>query len=164
MEQTKPNDLKLASVWKRAAAFAIDMLIVAAIISLLIPILNWVLQIPVGYSAVLESSLTLKMDEYTGENFVRLVLIYSLAKLLIVLIYFAGLESSRWQATFGKKIFGFQVGNFEGKRISTGKAVLRTFGRVLSSQILLIGYLMAFFTKNRQALHDFLAGTFVFEI
>ncbi|HEX8370688.1 MAG TPA: RDD family protein [Pyrinomonadaceae bacterium] len=163
MEQTKPINLKLASVWKRAIAFAIDMLIIAAIISLLIPVLNWVLRIPVGYSAVWERSLSLQIDEYTRENFGWLVLIYTLAKLLVVLLYFAGLESSRWQSTFGKKIFGFQVGNCAGKRISTGKAVFRTFGKVLSSQILLIGYLMAFFTKNKQALHDFLAGTFVFE-
>jgi len=89
--------------------------------------------------------------------------IYSLAKLLIITLYFAGSESSRWQATVGKKLLRIKVGDFEGKRISFGKAFLRLFGKWISGQILLIGYLMAFFTKRKQALHDFLAGTFVFE-
>ena len=91
------------------------------------------------------------------------MVIYSLAKLLIVTFYFVGLESSRWQATVGKKILQIRIGDSEGKRISIGKAILRLFGKWISGQILLIGYLMAFFTKNKQALHDFLAATFVFE-
>jgi uncharacterized RDD family membrane protein YckC len=89
--------------------------------------------------------------------------IYSLAKLSIVVPYFVFSESSRWQATIGKKLLGIKVGDSEGEGISVGRAFLRLFGKWISGQILLIGYLMAFFTKNKQALHDFPAGTFVFE-
>jgi uncharacterized RDD family membrane protein YckC len=163
MERTKPNDLNPASGWKRTIAFAIDILIVMALITALILFLNWILQLPVEYSPVLEYGLQVKMNEYARENFWKIVLLYSLAKFFVIATYFAGLESSRWQATLGKKIFGLRVGDSEGKRISTGKAIFRTCGKVFSGQILLIGYLMAFFTKNKQALHDFLAGTFVFE-
>jgi uncharacterized RDD family membrane protein YckC len=162
-QRTKANNLNPASGWKRTIAFAIDIFVVVTLFSLLIGFLNWILQIPVEYSSVWERGLSLKMDEYTRENFGWLVLIYSLAKLFVVTTYFAAQESSRAQATIGKRIFGLQVGDFEGKRISIGKAILRTFGKYISGQILLIGYLMAFFTKNKQALHDFLAGTFVFE-
>jgi uncharacterized RDD family membrane protein YckC len=163
MERTKPSDLNFASGWKRTIAFAIDMLVVIAIITALILFLNWVLRLPVEYDPVWQYGLEIKMNEYAGENFWRIVLIYSLAKLSVIVAYFAGLESSRWQATFGKKIFGLRVGDSEGKRISLGKAIFRTCAKYFSGQILLIGYLMAFFTKNKQALHDFLAGTFVFE-
>jgi uncharacterized RDD family membrane protein YckC len=97
------------------------------------------------------------------ENFYKLVLIYSLAKFSIVASYFVFSESSCWQATIGKKLLGIKVGDSEGERIPVGRAFLRLFGKWISGQILLIGYLMAFFTKNKQALHDFLAGTFVFE-
>lgn len=163
MERTKPNDLKFASVWKRAIAFAIDIFIVVSLFSLLIAILNWLLQIPIEYSIFEGRGISIEMTDYIKENFIKLVVIYSLAKLFIIGLYFVGFESGRWQATIGKKLLGIKVGDFEGKRISIGKAILRLFGKWISGQILLIGYLMAFFTEKKQALHDFLAGTFVFE-
>ena len=151
------------SVWKRIIAFAIDILIIILLIFLLIPLVNWVLQIPIEYSLTLQRGTSVKMTDYVEENFYKLVLIYTLAKLSIVVPYFVLSESSRWQATIGKKLLGIKVGDSKGKRISTGKAFLRLFGRWISGQILLIGYLMAFFTKNKQALHDLLAATLVFE-
>ena len=163
MERTKPNDLKFASVWKRAVAFAIDIFIGVILFCLLIAFLNWVLQFPIEYSIFEGRGISVKMTDYVNENFARLVVIYSLAKLSILVAYFVGLESSRLQATFGKRIVGIKSGDFEGKQISFGKALVRLFGKWISGQILLIGYLMAFFTKKKQALHDFLAGTFVFE-
>ncbi|CAN5873881.1 hypothetical protein BH24ACI1_BH24ACI1_07490 [soil metagenome] len=163
MERTIPNDLIVASVWRRAIAFAIDIFIVVVLFSLLIAFLNWALQIRVEYSLFQGRGISVEMTDYVKENFYKLVMIYSLAKLSIVTLYFAGSESSRWQTTVGKKFLRIKVGDFEGKRISFGKACLRLFGKWISGQILLIGYLMAFFTKRKQALHDFLAGTFVFE-
>lgn len=163
MELTKPNDLIVASVWARAIAFAVDIFIVVALFSLLIAFLNWILQIPIEYSFFEGRGISVETTDYVRENFIKLVVIYSAAKLAIVITYFVGLESSRWQATIGKKILRIKVGDFSGKRISIGKAVLRLFGKWISGQILLIGYLMAFFTDNKRALHDFLAGTFVFE-
>ncbi len=163
MEQTKPNDLIIASVWKRTIAFAIDISIIILLILLLIPLVNWVLQIPIDYSLTLQRGTSVKVTDYVKENFYKLVLIYSLAKLSIVVPYFIFSESSGWQATIGKKLLRIKVGDAEGRRISVGKALLRLFGRWISGQLLLIGYLMAFFTKRKQTLHDFLAGTFVFE-
>lgn len=162
-QRTKANNLNPATGWKRTIAFAIDMLVVMALITLVIVFLNWALQIPVEYSPPSVMGLQVKMNEYATQNFWKIVLIYSTAKFFVVTTYFAVQESSRRQATFGKRIFGLKVGDSEGKRISIGKAILRTMGKYLSGQILLIGYLMAFFTKNKQALHDVLAGTFVFE-
>ena len=155
--------MKFAPIWKRAIAFAIDVFIVVTVFSLLIAFLNWILQIPVESSLFEGRGVSVKMTEYVQENFVKLVVIYSLAKLSVVVPYFVLLESSRRQATIGKRILGIKVGDSEGKRISIGKATLRLFGKWLSGQILLVGYLMAFFTEKKQALHDFLAGTFVFE-
>ena len=163
MEQTRTNDLIIASVWKRVIAFAVDILIIIFLILLLIPLVNWVLQIPIEYSLTLERGTSVKMTEYVEENFYKLVVIYSLAKLSIIVPYFVFSESSRWQSTIGKKLLGIKVIDFEGKRISFGKAFLRLLGKWISGQTLLIGYLMAFFTKNKQALHDLLAGTFVLE-
>lgn len=80
---------------------------------------------------------------------------------LLQLLYYAGMESSKGQATLGKKALGIKVTDLQGNRIGFGRAVGRYFGRVLSSLILLIGYLMQPFTAKKQALHDMLAGTLV---
>jgi uncharacterized RDD family membrane protein YckC len=155
--------MRIAPVWKRFLALVIDLIIVVTVFCLLITVLNRVLQIPIDFSYYLERGVSVQMTDYVRENFIKLTILYSLAKLSIVAPYFIFTESSRWQATVGKKLLGIKVGDFEGKRISIGKASLRFFGKWISGQILLIGYLMAFFTKNKQALHDFLAETFVFE-
>jgi uncharacterized RDD family membrane protein YckC len=76
-------------------------------------------------------------------------------------LYFAGMESSAGQATLGKRALGIKVTDMSGNRITFGKATGRFFGKILSSLILLIGFLMAAFTQKKQALHDLLAGTLV---
>jgi uncharacterized RDD family membrane protein YckC len=156
--------MKSAFIWKRTAAFAIDILIIVILITLLIVLINWIFQLPVEYASIFEArGLQVKTTDYVRDNFYKIVVIYSLAKLSVVISYFAGLESSRWQATIGKRIFKIKVGKPDGSRLSMKNALLRIFGKWLSGQILAIGYLMAFFTENNRALHDFIAGTLVFE-
>jgi uncharacterized RDD family membrane protein YckC len=48
-----------------------------------------------------------------------------------------------------------------GNRISFGRATGRYFAKILSKMILMIGFLMAGFTQQKQALHDILAGCLV---
>ena len=74
-------------------------------------------------------------------------------------IYFAFMES-RFGATFGKKLLGLTVVDLDGNTISFARASGRYFAKFLSG-ILCIGYIMAFFTEKKQALHDMLAGTLV---
>lgn len=75
--------------------------------------------------------------------------------------YFAMMESSAWQATFGKKIMNIKVSDINGSRISLGKATIRVAVKALLSGWFAIGYIMAFFTQRKQALHDLIAGTLV---
>ena len=77
-------------------------------------------------------------------------------------LYFAGMESSERQATFGKSLMSLRVANTEGQRLSFGHATGRFFAKIISGMIPLgIGYIMAAFTEKRQALHDMIAGTLV---
>ena len=69
MERTKPNDLVIASVWKRAIAFAIDIFIVVALFSLLIAFLNWALQIPVEHSLFEGRGVSVKMTDLCKREF-----------------------------------------------------------------------------------------------
>ena len=76
-------------------------------------------------------------------------------------LYEALMESSRWQATLGKRALGLRVVDLEGRHISFSRATGRHFAKILSSLILNVGFLMAGFTSKKQALHDMIAGTLV---
>ena len=82
--------------------------------------------------------------------------------MLLQWLYFAGMESSPRQATFGKSIMSLRVTNTDGQRISFGHATGRFFAKIVSGMVpLAIGYIMAAFTARKQALHDLIAGTLV---
>ncbi len=76
-------------------------------------------------------------------------------------LYFALFESSAKQATPGKMILSIKVTDMSGGRISFGQATGRYFGKIISTLILLIGYMMAGWTEKKQALHDIMAGCLV---
>jgi uncharacterized RDD family membrane protein YckC len=76
-------------------------------------------------------------------------------------VYFAYMESSESQATVGKMALGIQVTDLNGQRVTFGKALGRTFAKILSALIIYIGYIMAAFTEKKQGLHDIIAGTLV---
>ncbi|HET6419560.1 MAG TPA: RDD family protein [Geobacteraceae bacterium] len=76
-------------------------------------------------------------------------------------LYFTIMESSSYQATLGKMAIGIKVTDYDGRRISFFRANGRYFGKFLSMLIFGIGFLMAGFTRKKQALHDMLAGTLV---
>jgi uncharacterized RDD family membrane protein YckC len=76
-------------------------------------------------------------------------------------LYEAFMESSSYQATLGKMIFGMKVTDLSGNRISFERATGRHFAKWLSTIILFIGYIMVAFTERKQGLHDILAGTLV---
>jgi uncharacterized RDD family membrane protein YckC len=81
--------------------------------------------------------------------------------LLLPIVYYAVLESSRWQATLGKRLCRLRVTRLDGGRISLARALGRYFGKFLSAFIFGIGFLMVAWTRRRQGLHDLLAGTLV---
>ncbi|MCY4599244.1 MAG: RDD family protein [Acidobacteria bacterium] len=76
-------------------------------------------------------------------------------------LYFALMESSRFQGTLGKMAVQIKVTDLEGNRISFGRATGRHFGKIVSGIILLIGYIMVAFTERKQGLHDMMAGCLV---
>jgi uncharacterized RDD family membrane protein YckC len=76
-------------------------------------------------------------------------------------LYFALMESSAKGATLGKMALGLRVTDLSGNRISFGRATGRYFGKIVSGMIFSIGYIMAGFTQQKQALHDIMAGCLV---
>jgi uncharacterized RDD family membrane protein YckC len=76
-------------------------------------------------------------------------------------LYYALMQSSKRQATFGKALLGLKVGGPDGERIGLGRALAREVAKILSTLTLLIGFIIAAFTKRKQALHDLIATTVV---
>jgi len=61
--------------------------------------------------------------------------------------------------TLGKMAAGVQVVGADGSRIGYGRSLGRFCATYLSAVILDIGFLIAAFTDNNRALHDYIAGT-----
>ena len=76
-------------------------------------------------------------------------------------LYHTMMECSRHEATLGKMALGIKVTDLNGNRISFARANGRFFGKLLSGAVMNIGYIMAAFTVQKQALHDMLAGCLV---
>jgi len=81
--------------------------------------------------------------------------------LAIQTLYYTFMESSKYQASIGKIVLGLKVTDTNGNKLDFTKALVRNLSKIISSMILLIGYLMAAFTEKKQALHDMIAGTLV---
>ena len=132
-----------AGFWERFAASLIDGLIVG---------------VPM---AILRFS----MGDFEYPNNASVFAMYtsvgSVVNIVVGWLYSALQESSAAQATIGKRALGIKVTNTAGGRISFGQATGRHFGKIISSIILLIGYLMMLWDDRKQTLHDNMAGTLV---
>jgi uncharacterized RDD family membrane protein YckC len=156
-----PQAAEYAGFWKRLLAYFIDKIIIGvASLIFLIPFFAIV-----GIGALSHGGFS--RGEFDAENsagFIFAVIgAYVMLVLLIVIaewLYFSLMESKKG-ATLGKMAMNLLVTDLDGNRISFGRATGRFFGRILSGIILGVGYMMAGWTQQKQALHDILAGTLV---
>jgi uncharacterized RDD family membrane protein YckC len=89
--------------------------------------------------------------------------------ILAFFVYFAGLESSPYQATVGKQAMGLKVTDLQGRRIGFMRGLARGFtklftcGCFLSAGLLFYPMLLSKYESDRQVMHDNLAGTLVLD-
>jgi len=84
-----------------------------------------------------------------------------LGGVVMLVLYYPVLESSKLQATIGKHLMGIEVTGLSGQRITFKTACLRLLLKILSTACFFIGHLFAFFTDRHQAFHDIIAETVV---
>ena len=140
-----------AGFWRRLAAYAIDTVLL--FVGLFI--LNVLVQFFV-ILGLLSSGQTLTDESYAGT-----LLVLSGILIVLVWLYYAGLESSAWQATIGKRLMRLVVTDLYGRRISFGRATGRYWSKILSTLILFAGFWMIPLTQRKQGLHDLIASTLV---
>lgn len=97
-----------------------------------------------------------------GLGMVEAIVVYYILAIFGNILYFTLMESSANQATLGKMAVGIKVGKENGERLSFGHALGRHLGKIVSALILYIGFMMAGWDAKKQALHDKMAGTYVY--
>jgi uncharacterized RDD family membrane protein YckC len=93
-----------------------------------------------------------QIDPATRED-VRTVRLETIA-VVVLFIYWILMEASRYQASLGKQALGLKVVDDRGLGLTITRAAGRNLLKVLSAMILLIGFLMAGWTRHKQTLHD----------
>jgi len=145
-----PPTVRYGGFWIRFVAIVIDWLIVSVVVW---PVAG-IIAVGIGVAGG-----AVRMPG-VGVHLVRGIVVETLF-FCASWIYEAAMESSSKQATLGKMALGLKVTDEQGRRISFARATARYFSKIISSMILLIGYIMAGFTARKQALHDMIAGTLV---
>ena len=81
---------------------------------------------------------------------------------LFGLAYYTYLEGSASGQTLGKKALGIRVISLaDGGPIGYGRAFIRYIGRIVSTIVLLLGYLWMLWDSEKQTWHDKFAGSVV---
>ncbi len=150
-----------AGFWLRFVAVIIDGLLLGSIQFIAImPVLGFM---GIGLATDIQSLET--ADESTITPMIGQMMamagVTQIVFLTIQTLYYSFMESSKYQASVGKIVLGLKVIDMNGERLDFTKALVRNLCKIISSMILLIGYLMAAFTDKKQALHDMIASTLV---
>jgi uncharacterized RDD family membrane protein YckC len=135
--------------YRRLAAWFIDKMVIGFILGI-------ILWNPHGWSNYADYDWWLNWS-----NFHFTFLAYKAVKLFVVMLYYATMESSKFQGTIGKLVMGIKVTDVNGERINFSKALLRNLSKIISGIVLMIGYLMILFDSKKQGLHDKIADTYV---
>lgn len=144
-----------AGFWLRVVAFVIDSIVLSVLYLLVI--------IPL-YDSLLPPPAIDPDSPMQAPTFFEQVLRPDVSQLVLIVVsimYYAIMEASRHQASLGKLALELKVTDTDGGRLSLSKSVLRNASKLLSASLLLVGYLVAAFTRRKQALHDLIAGAFV---
>jgi uncharacterized RDD family membrane protein YckC len=107
---------------------------------------------------------TYSCTELTDATALRLglVIVVGIIAMVVVSIVYWGHYEGRRGATLGKKALGIEVVRADtGGPIGFGRAVGRMFARLLSGQVLYLGYLWMLWDDNKQTWHDKIVGSIV---
>ena len=141
---THGGDVVLAGLLKRVAAYAID----AVIVGIASAVIGGLIYELLGVGGF-------------GRGFWMEQAVLNAVSLVLSALYFAWFHAAYAMATPGKMAVGIKVVRLDGSRISFLRGIGRYFATILSSLILMIGFLMAGFTQRKQALHDMVCDTLV---
>ncbi len=134
--------IEMAGIGRRAIAYIVDIF--------LLYIIQIVLVFPISL-----------LSESGSDDVAAVVsCVALLGSVLLGVWYFVFLQARSGQ-TPGKKMLGIRVVSADGGQVTKGRYFVRLIGYWISGMLLGIGFLMALWDTNQQALHDKLANTYV---
>jgi uncharacterized RDD family membrane protein YckC len=155
-EKTLPPVIlgRYAGFFSRAAAYALDRVIIFGIVFVIMLVLEYFLRL-------------FRVDQWleslSDDAMVNAALVLLLSTLGIYLLVSIGYNVGFWLLsgqTPGKRVLGVRVMRKDGTRLTLSNALRRQVGYWISA-ILYLGFLWILFDSKRQGFHDKLAGTIV---
>ena len=152
-----------AGLGRRIVAFIVDIILILLLDAVAVAVLGLFRGLQnLYFFAVQNASVESLTNEGTSAAlFGSIVAAYGIVIIVIPWLYYAGFESSRSQATPGKLLMRIVVTDLDGNKPSFARVTLRHFAKFISTLVIFLGFLMIGLTKNRQGLHDRIAGCLV---
>lgn len=143
-----PAQLPKAGFWIRAVAFLLDSLLLLAVETAL----SLLIGLTIGWLGVAGD----------GDPAIDLVIwLFGVTLSIGYAVFFTGYCGQ----TPGKMALRIKVIRTNGRPLTYGRAALREFpGKLISSLLLGVGYLMVAFDSQKQGLHDRIADTYVIKL
>jgi uncharacterized RDD family membrane protein YckC len=141
-----PAAVRYAGFWIRLFAAVIDVLLLFVLLNGVSTITSLIV-VTAGTPVAAESAWIL---QGLGP------LVFLLGAMPFYFIYF---PSSVWQATPGKRICGLRIVRTDGSRVTGALALGRLLSYIISTKLLLIGFLLIAVTREKKGLHDIICGT-----
>ncbi len=177
------SNLMFASWGSRLGAALLDGLIIVAVFAIVF--FSFVAAVGLNFLESLQSIQSLSSGQSDGAviaGFAGLIAVF-LVLVIGVILYYALMESSKGQATLGKKAVGIIVAKENGDKLTFINALGRYFAKAIGTGISwlftlvglvalaptvsgiysLLNYLWPLWDKKNQALHDKIAKTYVFK-
>jgi len=148
-QKESKEEITYAGFWKRLAAHFVDSIVLFVFHAIL----------AYGYYLFIFSKIYLEFETLPTAHLFG----FYFLSFIISWLYFAIMESSSRQGTYGKNIVGIKVTDIYGDPISFMKATIRYFAKIVSGMTFFVGYLMAGFTAKKQALHDIMSECLVID-
>ncbi|WP_259068570.1 RDD family protein [Mucilaginibacter sp. X4EP1] len=148
-----PTEDNLASFWWRLLAYIIDYFILSFLSGL-------------AFSFLATYGIKFSLQSYNDLFKLSLSQVLAIEFIVsaILVIYNSVCEASPMKGSLGKKLCGLIVVDIDGAGLSYLNALGRSAAKVISISIFYLGFLSIFFSERRQALHDYLAKTYVVKL
>jgi uncharacterized RDD family membrane protein YckC len=141
---TTTTTLRYAGFGTRFASYILDYIIMQVYSSI------------VSFATIGVSAFSMQTADVSGAA-MAVYYVLAFGGNLFYIIYFMG--SPRHQSTIGMKALKIKVVRTDGSMITKKRALGRYLASILSSMILMIGYLMVLWDKEKATLHDRIADT-----
>ncbi len=158
---TDKNEHRHAGFWIRFVASFLDTLFLAFPVAVVIYFLsdgNWFDFTQYQHNIHMALSGNAQALQNQPQTSLKWELLFEFSVLLVTLLFW-----KQWRgATPGKRLVHIKIVDAKTyKDIDNKQAITRSFGYVISTFALLIGFLMVAFREDKRGLHDLLAGTTV---